>query len=90
VAIVNLCFQAKEWSLLNEHIFILTNKKSQFQSAFEAMFRKCFTFIDQMPDKETKLKLIKSLSVVTKGKVNNSTFILMKIYLILQIKMLYY
>jgi len=76
VAIVTLCFQAKEWTLLNEHILMLSKKKSQLKLALGAMVGECSTFIDQMPDKETKLKLIESLRVVTEGKVINSTFIL--------------
>ncbi|XP_027851623.1 26S proteasome non-ATPase regulatory subunit 12 [Aphis gossypii] len=69
VAIVKLCFQAKEWALLNEHIVMLTKRRSQLKLAVAAMVRECCTFIDQTPDKETKLKLIESLRNVTEGKI---------------------
>ncbi|XP_001952132.2 26S proteasome non-ATPase regulatory subunit 12-like [Acyrthosiphon pisum] len=61
VAIVKLCFQAKEWALLNEHIFLLKNRKSQLELAVGTMVRECYTFIDQMPDKITKLSLLNLL-----------------------------
>ncbi|KAL4127390.1 hypothetical protein QTP88_011561 [Uroleucon formosanum] len=69
VAIVKLCFHAKDWALLNEYIFMLAKKKSQLILAFGEMVRECYTFIDQMPDKETKYKLIECLRIVTEGKV---------------------
>jgi len=69
VAIVKLCFGAKEWALLNEHIVMLTKRRSQLKLAVVAMVRECCTFIDQTPDKETKLKLIETLRNVTEGKI---------------------
>ncbi|KAL4098803.1 hypothetical protein QTP88_023338 [Uroleucon formosanum] len=69
VAIVKLCFQAKQWALLNEHIVMLTKRRSQLKLSVAAMVRECCTFIDQTPDKETKLKLIESLRNVTEGKI---------------------
>ncbi|XP_060858523.1 26S proteasome non-ATPase regulatory subunit 12-like [Metopolophium dirhodum] len=70
VAIVKLCFQAKEWALLNEHIFLLKNRKSQLELAVRAMVGECCIFIDQMPDEKTKLKLIQSLRIVTEGQIS--------------------
>ncbi|XP_001945478.1 26S proteasome non-ATPase regulatory subunit 12 [Acyrthosiphon pisum] len=69
VAIVKLCFEAKEWALLNEHVVMLTKRRSQLKLSVAAMVRECCTFIDQTPDKETKLKLIESLRNVTEGKI---------------------
>lgn len=54
---------------------MLTTRRSQSKLAVAAMVRECCTFVDQMPDKETKLKLIESLRKITEGKVNNSMFI---------------
>lgn len=72
VSIVKLCFQAEEWALLNEHIFMLTKRRSQLKLAVASMVEERCTFIDQMPDKETILKFIESLRNITVGKVNNS------------------
>jgi len=69
VAIVQLCFHAKEWTLLNEHIVMLTKRRSQLKLAVVAMVKECCSFIDQISDKETKLKLIESLRNVTEGKI---------------------
>jgi len=76
VATVKLFFQSNEWALFNDLIFDLTNKKQQLTLAFEVIVHECHTFINQIPDKKTKLKLAESLRVVTEGKVNNSKFIL--------------
>lgn len=70
-AIVKLCFDAKDWALLNEHIFLLATRKSQFRFALRKMVKQCCTLIDELPDKETKYKLIECLRIVTKEKVNN-------------------
>ncbi|KAL4127547.1 hypothetical protein QTP88_011714 [Uroleucon formosanum] len=37
-AIVKLCIDAKDWALLNEHIFLLATRKSQLRFAFRKMF----------------------------------------------------
>lgn len=74
VSIVQLCFRAKDWALLNEYIVMLTKRRSQLKLAVAAMVRECCTFIDQTPDKETKLKLIEALRNVTEGKVNHYFF----------------
>lgn len=79
VAIVQLCYNAKEWALLNEHIVMLTKRRSQLKLAVAAMVRECCTFIDQTPDKETKLKLIESLRNVTEGKVNYLLYYIYKL-----------
>ncbi|KAL4127431.1 hypothetical protein QTP88_011602 [Uroleucon formosanum] len=67
-AIVKLCFDAKDWALLNEHIFLLAARKSQLRFALRKMVKQCCTFIDELPDKETKYKLIECLRSVTKEK----------------------
>lgn len=73
VAIVQICFEAKNWSMLNEHISLLTKRRSQLKQAVAKMVQECCTYVDKTPNKETKLKLIETLRSVTEGKV--STFI---------------
>ncbi|XP_050539669.1 26S proteasome non-ATPase regulatory subunit 12 [Daktulosphaira vitifoliae] len=69
VAVVQMCFHGKQWSLLNEHIVMLTKRRSQLKLAVAAMVRECCAFIDQTPNKEIKLKLIETLRNVTEGKI---------------------
>jgi 26S proteasome regulatory subunit N5 len=70
VAIVQVCFEAKNWVALNEHIALLAKRRSQLKQAVAKMVQECCTYVDQTPNKETKLKLIDTLRNVTEGKVN--------------------
>jgi len=71
VAIVNLCYEAKDWNLLNEHIILLSKKRSQIKTAVAKMVKQCYTWVkDQtLPSKEVELKLIETLRTVTEGKI---------------------
>jgi len=70
VAIVQICFEAKNWNALNEHIALLAKRRSQLKQAVAKMVQECCTYVDQTPNKETKLKLIDTLRNVTEGKVS--------------------
>lgn len=69
VAIVQVCFEAKNWVALNEHIALLAKRRSQLKQAVAKMVQECCTYVDQTPNKETKLKLIDTLRNVTEGKI---------------------
>lgn len=69
VAIVQICFEAKNWAALNEHIVLLTKRRSQLKQAVAKMVQECCSYVDQMPTKELKLKLIDTLRTVTEGKI---------------------
>ncbi|KAK3872169.1 hypothetical protein Pcinc_022737 [Petrolisthes cinctipes] len=69
VAVVEICFDTKEWTLLNETIVTLTKKRSQIKMAVTKMVQKCCEYVDKTPDKEVKLKLMDTLRTVTAGKI---------------------
>ena len=69
MTIIKICFEQNEWELLNEHILILTKRRNQLKQAVTKMIQEAFTYVDQMPNKETKLKFIETLRTVTAGKV---------------------
>lgn len=69
VCIVQLCFKAKDWNALNENVTLLTKRRSQLKQAVTKMIQEAFSYVDQTPDKETKLKLIDTLRTVSAGKV---------------------
>lgn len=69
VAIVQICKEAKNWAALNEHIVLLTKRRSQLKQAVVKMVQECCSYVDQTPDKETKIKLIDTLRQVTEGKI---------------------
>ncbi|XP_050298178.1 26S proteasome non-ATPase regulatory subunit 12 [Anthonomus grandis grandis] len=69
VAICQICKEAKNWALLNENIIMLTKRRSQLKQAVTKMVQECCTYVDETPDKETKIKLIDTLRQVTEGKI---------------------
>ncbi|XP_071548473.1 26S proteasome non-ATPase regulatory subunit 12 [Panulirus ornatus] len=69
VAVVEICFEAGEWNLLNETIVTLTKKRSQIKMAVTKMVQKCCEYVDKTPDKDAKLKLMDTLRTVTAGKI---------------------
>jgi len=69
ITIVQLCYQAKDWNLLNEQVIVLTKKRAQLKQAVAKMVGECCTYLDNMPDKEILLKFIDTLRTVTEGKI---------------------
>jgi len=69
VALVEICFKAGKWEMLNETIILLTKKRSQIKMAVTKMIQKCCEYVDNLPNKETKLKLMDTLRTVTAGKI---------------------
>ncbi|KAK9823540.1 hypothetical protein WJX72_003562 [[Myrmecia] bisecta] len=68
-AILDVLFEAKEWAQLNEHILLLAKRRSQLKQAVTAFVRQAMGYMDQTPDKATKVELIKTLQSVTEGKI---------------------
>ncbi|XP_052740439.1 26S proteasome non-ATPase regulatory subunit 12 [Bicyclus anynana] len=69
VTIVQICYEAKNWSSLNDHIVLLSKRRSQLKQAVVKMVQECYTYVNKTPDKETKIKLIETLRTITEGKI---------------------
>ena len=69
VAIVDICFEAKDYKLLNEYIVLLTKRRGQIKKPITDMVKECCEFVDKIDDLEEKLKLINTLRTVTAGKI---------------------
>ncbi|KAG2194463.1 hypothetical protein INT47_003831 [Mucor saturninus] len=69
VQIVKLCYEVKDWKLLNEQIVLLSKKHGQLKAATTLMIQEVMTYLDSTPDLETKLELIDTLRTVTDGKI---------------------
>lgn len=69
IAIVTLCKDAGDWSLLNEQILLLSKKHGQLKQAITKMVQTVMTFLDSTPNLETKLTVIETLRTVTEGKI---------------------
>lgn len=68
-AILEICYGAKDWKLLNEHIILLAKRRSQLKQVVQAFVRQAMGYLADTPDKETKVELIKTLQSVTEGKI---------------------
>ncbi|KAK5991297.1 26S proteasome non-ATPase regulatory subunit 12 [Cladobotryum mycophilum] len=69
VAIVTLCKNAGDWSLMNDQTLVLSKKHSQLKQAITKMVQTVVSFLDQTPDLKTKLSVIETLRTVTEGKI---------------------
>ncbi|KAH1105674.1 hypothetical protein J1N35_009442 [Gossypium stocksii] len=67
--ILQLCFEAKDWKSLNEQIVNLSKKRGQLKQAVTAMVQQAMQYIDEAPDLETRIELIKTLNSVSAGKI---------------------
>ncbi|PWI68057.1 hypothetical protein PCL_02458 [Purpureocillium lilacinum] len=69
VAIVTLCKNAGDWSLMNDQTLVLSKKHSQLKQAITKMVQTVVGFLDETPDLKTKLSVIETLRTVTEGKI---------------------
>ncbi|EFJ46461.1 hypothetical protein VOLCADRAFT_105455 [Volvox carteri f. nagariensis] len=67
-AILEVCFEAKDWRALEENVMLLTKRRSQLKQAIQATVRQAMSYIDSIADKDTRVSLIKTLQAVTEGK----------------------
>ncbi|POR30886.1 26S proteasome non-ATPase regulatory subunit 12 [Tolypocladium paradoxum] len=69
VAIVTLCKNGGDWSLMNDQTLVLSKKHSQLKQAITKMIQTVVGFLDETPDLKTKLSVIETLRTVTEGKI---------------------
>jgi len=69
VAVVKMCYEAKECDLLNENIMLLSKRRSQLKQAVAKMVQQCCTYVEEITDLPIKLRLIDTLRMVTEGKI---------------------
>ncbi|KAL3527914.1 hypothetical protein ACH5RR_012570 [Cinchona calisaya] len=67
--ILQLCFEARAWKTLNDQIVLISKRRGQLKQAVQAMVQQAMLYIDQTPDLETKIELIKTLNNVSAGKI---------------------
>jgi 26S proteasome regulatory subunit N5 len=71
VAIVTLCKEAGDWSLLNDQVLLLSKKHAQLKQATTKMVQVVMEFLDDTPNIDVKLSVIETLRTVTEGKVSH-------------------
>mmetsp|Transcript_4642 Transcript_4642/g.7740 ORF Transcript_4642/g.7740 Transcript_4642/m.7740 type:complete len:443 (+) Transcript_4642:44-1372(+) len=68
-AMVELCYEAKDWPKLNETISMLSKRRAQLKQAVGAMVQLASKYVDELTDEVTKLALIETLRAVSEGKM---------------------
>ncbi|RYQ84799.1 hypothetical protein Ahy_B10g104274 isoform A [Arachis hypogaea] len=67
--ILRLCFEARDWKTLNDQIVLLSKRRGQLKQAVTVMVQQAMQYIDETPDIETRIELIKTLNSVSAGKI---------------------
>ena len=66
---VQMCYDANNWDVLNETITMLSKRRAQLKQVVGAMVRLATTFVDEQKDEALKLQLIHTLRAVSEGKI---------------------
>lgn len=71
VNIVQVCFDARAFDLLNEHIVALCKRRSQLKQSVARMVQRACEFVEKLDgvDRRNQLRLIDTLRTVTEGKI---------------------
>jgi len=68
VEIINLCFEKKEYKLLNENLVLISKRRGQLKTAVQRTVQAAMEFIPKL-EGDTKLALIDTLISITEGKI---------------------
>lgn len=68
IAIIKICFEAKNYELLNQNLQILAKRRGQSRVVVQDFVKEAMNYLDLLP-KEEKLKLIDNLRNITEGKM---------------------
>jgi len=69
VAMVQLCYKAKNWQALNDTIVLLSKRRAQLKQAVTAMVQEASKYVSEQSDEALKLQLIETLRAVSEGKM---------------------
>ncbi|KRY90410.1 26S proteasome non-ATPase regulatory subunit 12 [Trichinella pseudospiralis] len=69
VCIVSVCFNEKQYDILNEQIIALSKKRSLMKYANSKMVQACVDLMPSVTCKTAKLELIETLRKTTEGKI---------------------
>jgi len=67
--ILRLCFEAKDWKLLNEKLHILSKRRGQLRTVVQDFVREAMTYLDKISDETTRMELLDTLRTITEGKI---------------------
>lgn len=68
-AILDQCFECKQWETLNEQISVLCKRRAQLRKVIATVVQHAMKMLDEAPDKKTRVALIETLRTVSAGKL---------------------
>lgn len=69
MAIIQLCFQKKDWARINSSLQIINKRRAQSKHAIAAIVTEAMTYLDSTPSEEEKVALITTLKDVCEAKI---------------------
>jgi 26S proteasome regulatory subunit N5 len=71
LAIINMCFEAREWEAGIQQLFVLSKRKGQFKEAVKAIVQESIRYVDHLTTENHPLRddLIEALRKITEGKI---------------------
>lgn len=68
-AMTLLCRSAGDWNKLNATLIVISKRHQQSKHAISAVVTQGSSWLEETPDKDTKIKLLQTLLEVTEGKI---------------------
>ncbi len=69
VHLVRLCRERNDWNRLNSILALINKRSAQHKSTLTAVVSEAMSYLEQTPDLETKIALIKALIDICDGKL---------------------
>lgn len=67
--IIQLCFDCRQWKVLQDQLQLLSKKHGLIKSAVVALIQRAMQFLDHLPELSVQLEVLKTLLDVTEGKI---------------------
>jgi 26S proteasome regulatory subunit N5 len=68
-AIIDVCYECKDWTALMDNITLLCKRRAQHQRVVTSMIRKPIEWLEDTPTEQVKRQLIECLRLVSSGKI---------------------
>jgi len=70
VAIIKICYQAKDWAALNNYLQILTKRRGQLRTVVQDFVKEAMTYLDEATiPQNIRMELLETLRTITEGKM---------------------
>ena len=69
LALLKLYRDQDDWKGLGEIVVLLSKRRSQLKQAVTKTVQKAISYLDQVPDKDTRVQMLETLREVTSGKI---------------------